>query len=131
MMHDAVEPGRTPGIGGGKVRPEPLGEDLGSAVRPDATETTDADIEGDASPGNRQVRQGAGVVAMDSRRGPIAARAPGGCRDRPGCDGQHGADLGMIYDEAARDDGTSMQTARHDRISDDESRDPSTRLHRM
>jgi len=45
MMHDAVEPGRTPGIGVGKVRPEPLGEGLGPAVRSDATETTDADIE--------------------------------------------------------------------------------------
>lgn len=70
-------------------------------------------------------------MAMDSRRGPIAARAPGGCGDRPGCDGQHGPDLDMIDDEAARDDGTSMQTARHDRIPDDESRDPLPRLHRM
>lgn len=56
MMHDAVEPGRAPAVGTCEVWPEPLGEGLGPAVRPDATETTDADIDDDASPGNRQVR---------------------------------------------------------------------------
>jgi hypothetical protein len=36
----------------------------------------------------------------------------------------------VIDDEAARDDRTRMQAAGHGRISDDRSRDPSTRLHR-
>lgn len=106
MMHDAVESGRAPGVGGGQVRSEPLCEDLGPAVRPNATETTDADIEGDASPSNRQIRQDAGVVAMVLRRGLIAARAPSGCGDWPDGDGQTGPDLNMIDDESTRDDGT-------------------------
>jgi hypothetical protein len=45
-------------------------------------------------------------------------------------DGQLGPNLDMIDDEAPRDDGISMQPARHGRISNDRSRDPSTRLHR-
>ena len=55
MVHDAVEPGRAPGVGASEVRSEPFGEDLGPAVRPDATEATDADHDDYAPAGDRQV----------------------------------------------------------------------------
>ena len=130
MTHDAVEPGRTPGVGSGEIRPEPLGEDPGPAVYPDAAEAADADIDDDGSPGDRQIGQGTRVAAMDSRRRPIAAWTPGQGGDRPGGDGQARADLDMIDDESARNYRVGMQAARHGRISDDRSRDPSTPLHR-
>lgn len=130
MMHDVVEPSRAPAEGSCEVWSEPLGEDLGPAVRPDAAETTDADIDDDGSTGNRQIGESTRVAAMDSRRGLIAAWALGQGGGRPGCDGHPSADLDMIDEKAARNYGTGMEAARHGRISNDRSRDPSTRLHR-
>lgn len=98
MMHDAVEPGRAPAVGNCEVWSEPLSKDLGSAVRPDASETTDADIDDVASTGNRQIKHNTGVVAMDPRRGLIAAWASGQGSDRPGRDGQLSGDLD-VFDE--------------------------------
>ena len=104
-MYDAVEPGRAPAVGSCEVWSEPLDKDLGPAVRPDATETTDADIDDDASTGNRQIGQSTRVAAIDSKRGLIAAWAPGQGGDRPGCDGHPNADLDMIDDKASRNYG--------------------------
>ena len=130
MMHDAIEPTRAPPIGGGQVRSEPLGEDPDPAIRADAAESADADCDDDTPAGNRQVRQCTRVAAMDPRRRLIAARAPSRRGDWSGSDGQAGTGLDVIDDEAAWNDGTRMQAARHGRISNGRSRDPSTRLHR-
>jgi len=128
-MDKSLQPFRAPSVGGGEVRLEPLGEDLCPTLRFDAPKPADADRDDDAPAGDRQIRQGAGVAAVHRRRDALTPLTPSRRGFGPSGDGQAHPHLDAIDDKAGRDDRTEMKAAGHGGISDDKSRDPSTRLH--
>jgi len=91
-----------------------LDEDLRPAFWSDGPEPADADRDGDAPAGSRQIRQGAGVPAMHPRGELITHRTSGRGGFGPSGDGQARSHLDVIDDKAGWDDRTEMKAAGHE-----------------